>query len=249
MTLQEWKSTPSAPLEKTLLEALDAPRITLTAYASRNELLQDPDLWTEVGYQKTKEGVWQVSCFCPMPGVKADMIRWWFWWHPRADLRYEAWYPEMHHAISYRKKDAGYFLAHAQPSFRDNVQYPTETIGQKTMECTLSFVTPEEMGFQRDLLRKSGVSAAVCAHVGMARGLVMHTEMTHLFLEWEDGLFMVSRFWLGQRLPNRFLREKIITRDTARGMCEHCLVEYRNLAVRLPDLYRTYGPEAEGSRG
>ena len=33
----------------------------------------------------------------------------------------------------------------------------------------------------------------------------------------------------------------MITEDTARGMCEHRLVEYRNLEVRLPDPCGTYG--------
>ncbi len=41
-----------------------------------------------------------------------------------------------------------------------------------TMECILSFVIPQEPGFSPELLKKAGVSTAVCAHVGMARGLV-----------------------------------------------------------------------------
>lgn len=51
------------------------------------------------------------------------------------------------------------------------------------MECILSFVTLQEPGFSPELLKKAGVSTAVCAHVGMARGLVMHTEMAHLLFQ------------------------------------------------------------------
>ena len=42
---------------------------------------------------------------CPLPGVTAEMVQWWFWWHCQEDLRYQVWYPGDHIRISYRKKD------------------------------------------------------------------------------------------------------------------------------------------------
>lgn len=75
------------------------------------------------------------------------------------------------------------------------------------MGCILSFVTPQEPGFSPELLKKAGVSTAVCAHVGMARGLVMHTEMAHLLFQRKDGLFMVLPFLAG-RAPSEAASEK-----------------------------------------
>ena len=82
-----------------------------------------------------------------------------------------------------------------------------KTIGSSTMECILSFVTPQEPGFSPELLKKSGVSTAVCAHVGMARGILMHMEMAHLLFQRKDGLFMVLPFLAG-RAPSEAASEK-----------------------------------------
>lgn len=56
----------------------------------------------------------------------------------------------------------------------------------------------------------------------------------------ENGLFMISRFWLGKTMKNPLLRKLIITEDMARSMAEHCCVEYRNLQAILPVLYAEY---------
>ena len=71
-------------------------------------------------------------------------------------------------------------------------------------------------------------------------GLVNHTEMAHIFKQTEDGLFLISRFWLGATLKNPLLRKEILTDGTAKGMAAHCCVEYRNLAQILPELYRLF---------
>lgn len=242
MTLQEWIKKPSVTLSQELTDALSPPNITLTPFEQKNQILTDEKLQKEVGYKKDENGIWQVSCWCEMPNVTAQMINWWFWWHPKADERYQAWYPEMHRKIHYRKSDSAYFNQKNIPSFKDNVQYPTETIGNQTTECVLKFVSPEEDGFDSALLKEKNVSAVVCAHVGTMKGLVMHTEMTHICFQKDDGLFMVNRFWLGKLLGSKLLRSKMITEDVARGMCEHCLVEYRNMAERLSELYKEFGP-------
>jgi hypothetical protein len=242
MTLQDWKEKPSVTLSADLEEALEHPAITLTSFKDKNFILTDESLQKEVGYAQTDDGIWQVSCFCQMPGVTVGMIDWWFWWHPKADIRYQLWYPEMHKNIHYRKSDEPYFRQKTMPDFQDNIQYPTETIGSSTMECVLKFISPEEDGFNADLMKENHAAVIVCAHVGMMKGLVMHTEMTHICFQRENGLFMVNRFWMGQLIRSERMRRKMITRETARGMCEHCLIEYRNMAERLPELYKEYGP-------
>ena len=92
-------------------------------------------------------------------------------------------------------------------------------------------------------MRENGFPLIVCGHVGAVYGLVSHTEMAHLFRQTDDGLMLISRFWLGQTLKLPPLRRAMLTDATARGMAAHCCVEYRNLARILPELYREYGPE------
>ena len=75
---------------------------------------------------------------------------------------------------------------------------------------------------------------------GWQGGLSCTRRWRIFFSSERTGSLWSSRFWLGERLP-RLLRKKMITEDTARGMCEHRLVEYRSLEVRLPDPCGTYG--------
>ena len=69
------------------------------------------------------------------------------------------------------------------------------------------------------------------------RSFVKHTEMAHIFKQTDDGLFLISRFWMGQLLWPKILRKIIINDKLAKGMTEHCHQEYRNLAAMLPELY------------
>lgn len=64
----------------------------------------------------------------------------------------------------------------------------------------------------------------------------MNTEMAHILKQTEDGLFMISRFWLGKTV-NPLLRKIIINDGMAKAMAEHCCVKFRNLLEILPILY------------
>ena len=236
-TLQK-KKLPEIPDE--IRHRIDASEITLTPVSEVNELLIREDLQKEAGYRKMEKGIWQVSMYCPMPGITPEMIQWWFWWHPQADERYQVWYPGAHHGIGYANKDREYFQTEQCPPFQNNIQYPVETIGGSKMPLQIRFVTPEEFGFSRELMEENDIPIIVCGHVGI-KGLVMHTEMAHVFRKTEDGLYMFSRFWMGELLHSRLIRSMAITEATALGMTEHCCVEYRNLVRILPELYRKYG--------
>lgn len=71
--------------------------------------------------------------------------------------------------------------------------------------------------------------------------LIMHTEMSHICFQKSDGLFLVSRFWLGNLVKNKTIKKKLFTETTAYAMAVHCCREYRNLAKILPDLFEQYG--------
>lgn len=185
----------------------------------------------------------QVSMTCPMPGITKEMIDWWFWWHVQENERYQLWVPGEHYKIGYAKKDASYFNSKIQPAFQENIQYPVERIGKQKMPLIIEFVTPESFGFSKDQMEQNDVATIICGHVGIFKGLVSHTEMAHIFFRRDNGLFLVSRFWIGKRLKNPLLRKMILTSETARGMAEHCCVEYRNLANKLPLIYKEWKGE------
>ena len=237
MDLRDLMSKPLPQMPPEIVSALENNEITGTPHEEKNSILSDADLQREVGYKRTDDGTYLVSMICPMPNITPEMIEWWFWWHPQADERYQSWFPNEHCGISYAKRDNDYFKQNTQPEFRRNTQYPTERIGGIKMPLRIDFVSPEEFGFSRDTMVKNDIPLIVCGHVGAFKGLIWHTEMAHIFKKTDDGLLLISRFWIGQTLKNPILRKLILTDNTAKGMAEHCCIEYRNLVEILPALY------------
>ena len=231
------KPLPAIPAK--IQEKLERPNITLTEFENRNDVLTDPALQQEVGFRQFPDGSWQVSMVCPMPGITKEMIDWWFWWHCQDNLRYQVWFPGDHISIKYSRKDRAYFEQEAQPAFQPNSQFPVEKIGGMKGEIRIDFVTPEQFGFIAEAMEQGNIATIVCGHVSAFGGLIPHTEMAHIYKQTEEGLFLFSRFWLGKTM-NPLLRKFLMTGKMARGMAEHCCIEYRNLAQILPELYRKY---------
>lgn len=233
------KQLPQIPTE--ISELLRKNEITGTPFECKNDILSNEILQKEVGYKKLADGTYLVSMVCPMPNVTAEMIRWWFWWHPQADIRYQVWFPEEHISISYDRKDKAYFEQDSLPPFQPNSQYPVERIGEgvKAPLC-IDFVSPQAFGFSEEEIKQNNIPLIVCGHVGVLKGIVKHTEMAHIFKQTENGLFMISRFWMGETLQSSLLRKLIITDKMATEMAKHCCIEYRNLCEILPSLYAKY---------
>ena len=233
------KQLPTIPFE--IQEKISTPNpITLTPFHDKDAILCDPQLHSEAGFSRFPDGSYLVSMYCPMPGITPEMINWWFWWHPQADERYQVWFPGEHYGISFDQKNRDYFSQSSVPAFQPNTHYPTERISGARMPLRIDFVTPEQFGFSKKDMEENQISLIVCGHVGALKGLIWHTEMAHIFKQTEDGLFLFSRFWIGKTLKNPLLRKAILTEETARGMAEHCCVEYRNLAEILPILYAKF---------
>ncbi len=232
------KPLPQMPPE--IESALNNNKITATPYEAKNDILLDVDLQSEVGYKRMDDGSYLVSMICPMPNITPEMIDWWFWWHAQDSLRYQVWFPKEHISIKYHKKDKDFFERPALPNFKPNTQLPVERIGGMKMPLRIDFVTPEEFGFSRKTMKDNNIPKIVCGHVSALNGLVKHTEMAHIYKQTEDGLFMISRFWLGKTMKSPLLQKLVITEKMARGMAEHCCIEYRNLCEILPLLYAEY---------
>lgn len=208
----------------------------ISEFEDKNEILINKEIQQDMGYVRMDNGDYLVAMTCPMPGITKEMIDWWFWWHPQDSQRYQMWYPGEHFAISYAKKDKDYFTSPFK-GFKPNTQYPVERIGTMKMPLRIDFITPQDFGFSAELMKQNHVETIVSGHVGAYKGLIQHTEMAHIFFKSDDGLFLVSCFWIGKRLHNPLIRHFILTDNTAQGMATHCYHEYRNLAKILPDLY------------
>ena len=238
MDLRDALKRPLPEIPPVIRAALEAPGgVTLTPFAQKNDILTKTDLQREVGFARFENGSYLVSMTCPMPGVSPEMVRWWFWWHAQRSLRYRVWFPGEHYGISTARKNRAYFAAPALPEFQPNTHYPIERIGKLILPLKIAFVSPEDFGFSPGLMRENGIPLIVCGHVGAVYGMVEHTEMAHIFKRTDEGLTLISRFWLGQTLKNPLLRKAMLTDATARGMAAHCCVEYRSLAGILPELY------------
>ncbi len=237
--MRELLNKPLPVMPEDICKKLECSNITYTSLKNCNHILEREDLQQEVGYSKFEDGSWMVSMICPMPGITADMIRWWFWWHCQDNLRYQVWFPGEHISIKYHKKDCAYFEQQNIPTFQPNSQCPVEKIGGTKMPLQIDFITPEQFGFDRQIMKQNNIPVIVCGHVSVFGGLIPHTEMAHIYKHTEDGLFLISRFWLGKTM-NPLLRKLIMTEKMARGMAEHCCIEYRNLCEILPMLYEKY---------
>ncbi len=240
MEIKDLMKKPLPQIPSEIAEALTKKEITATPFEMKNEVLSDKELQREVGYVKMSDGTYLVSMICPMPGITAEMVDWWFWWHPQANERYQVWFPGEHYAVGYSKKQKEYFSQISCPPFQNNTQYPVEKIGSAKLPLRIDFITPEEFGFSKKVMDENSICRIVCGHVGAFNNLVRHTEMAHIFKETENGLFMFSRFWLGKTMKSSLLKKLIINEAMAKDMAEHCCKEYRNLCEILPLLYEKY---------
>ncbi len=238
MNRKELMEKPLPQIPQEIADALCKNQITRTSFHEKNDILAKESLQREAGYRKMEDGSYLVSMYCPMPNITPEMIAWWFWWHPQENERYRVWFPGAHFSNGYPKKQSAYFACEACPEFQNNTQYPNEKIGDSKMPLRIDFVTPEEFGFSKAVMEENNIPMIVCGHVGAFRGLVWHTEMAHIFKQTDEGLFLISRFWMGKTLKNPLLRKAILTDSLAKGMAEHCCIEYRNLFEILPILYK-----------
>ena len=237
--MAELRNKPLPEIPDDIRNKLDRPAITSTYLNNCDVILQSDALQQEVGFSRFPDGSWLISMACPMPGITKEMIDWWFWWHCQENLRYQVWFPGNHISIKYHKKDKTYFEQPTMPDFQPNSQCPIEKIGGTTMPLRIDFITPEQFGFTREAMERGNIATIVCGRVSAFNGLIPHTEMAHIYKQTEDGLFLISRFWLGKTM-NPLLRKIVMTKSIARGMAEHCCVEYRNLVEILPGLYAKY---------
>lgn len=238
VNIQKYIDEPNCTVPRDIEAKLEkSGGITKTLFQDKNSVLTEKKLHLECGYTLIKDDYYLVSMYTPMPNVTKEMVEWWFWWHTQSSERYRAWYPKEHVSTSFAKKDKEYFAHKTTPPFQSNTQYPVEKIGKLFAPLSINFVSPEDFGFDKKIMEQNNVETIVCGHVGAFKGLIPNTEMSHIFFKDEDGLLLVSRFWLGKCVKNKVVKKIFVTEQQAKDMAYHCCVEYRNFANKIPKMY------------
>lgn len=256
--LDAYLERPPAPPDPALLAAIAAGPADAAAalpLAAIDRLLDPAPLPLESGWCRLPGGVRFVAARTPMPGVSAEMVDWWFDWHPRESLRYRVWHPGAHLDNALEAPERPGAKAHWGA-----VHHPVEDVGTGTVRARIAFVAPSELGFASDALEDPAVGTIVCGWVGDDRLRLRHSAMAHVFLRDRDGLVLRSHFWLGAAirpylpsplagpaaaLLNRAaVRDRALPRDLAPALARHCAEEYANLAALLPELHARFGTAA-----
>jgi hypothetical protein len=249
----ERELTPPDPGQLAALEASPIDPAAVLALADVERLLDPAPVPVETGWCLLGDGVAYVAAATAMPGVNAEMVDWWFDWHPRDPLRYRIWHPLAHRSNSLEEPR----VKGAKPHW-GAVHHPVEDVGTGVVHARICFRDPSELGLSAQALARPEVATVLAAYVGDDRMHMRHSVMFHVFLHEPGGLLLRSRFWLGaairpfgpagalgEPLLNRPpMRRRMLPASVPRALARHCLEEYANLAALLPEIYARFGPQS-----
>jgi len=221
------------------------------AIGNINELLTPGYLEVETGYCVLPNGAGYVAVHTTMPGVSAEMIDWWPAWYGMEDLRYKLWWPKAHYGVSISDEDRRKKMDPNLPvcaKYQGITHHVVEDIGSKPADIWLSFLTPEDFGFDLRRYHAPDVATAVCFNIAMApigapegtpKGRVAGV---HFIRDITGGIEYRSRFWMGYNLVDRVPRLMLppggsFPEAAVAGLFIHCIEEFGNLRSFLPQLY------------
>lgn len=218
-----------------------------------DQLLSPGYLPLETGYTRLKSGQLFVATLTQLPGVKADMIDWWFGWHSMETQRYKLWHPRAHLAVRSEKMNGDDPELSDREKYLDNPNYVSEYMGPEASDIIITFCQPSQF-FDADRFRESNTGTAICGNIGYQNLPARFGRLIHLIRETAEGCEMRSRFWLGNigsesALVKRLLRrtigsstalKRILPMTTGRDLAVHCAAEMNHLGSFLPQLYRDY---------
>ncbi|QCX33301.1 hydrolase [Caloramator sp. E03] len=214
-----------------------------------NKLLDPGYHEVETGYCILPNGAGYVAVNNKFPGVTVDMINWWFAWHALEDMRYMLWFRKGHFGIEISEEDRRIILDPNTPmvkKFQGRTHYVVEDTGGGVEDIQISFLSPEELGFDMDRFKPPAVGTVIAANgVSQPRagGPKAPAIMLHFVREIPGGVEFRSRFWMGYHIidkrPVKLIPDGIsIPIQAPMGLAFHNVEEYSNLAVILPRLYK-----------
>ena len=198
---------------------------------------------TEV--RRLPDASYLVAVRTPMPGVKADMVRWWFADFLNTTEHYSWWHPEDHVWMDWENKKPGEVIGSSH--------LVHEYIGSELSKLRIQFIDSSEFfGFNPN----DEDTFVICARVGLLEQEINTAKMCHVVRNTQTGAEMRSRFWLGhvaKRDGNETIRSfegfvgnmalvrlfLIKQQVDPEDLKRHAIEEMTYLAELLPSLYES----------
>jgi hypothetical protein len=254
-------SAPQAPHHAELLADLKPLDPTMAGrIQDANDMLDPGYLPGENGYCVMPDGSGYVALLHKMSGATPEMFDWWFAWHGLEDLRYKIWFPEYHIAAQVDDDARATILDPATPlplKFQGITHHVVEDIGGGVLNAVdISFLTPEDFGFDMNRFRPPNAEALAAANVlakpvgAPADEPALPVAFVHLVRNIPGGIEVRNRFWIGYQivdkkpvlmLPPGFS----IPEEAAQGLFLHDVQEFANLAAILPQLFAEHDGRVE----
>jgi phloretin hydrolase len=209
----------------------------------------------ETGWCVLPNGAGYIANSILYPGSTAEMVDWWFAWHPLEDLRYRIWYPPQHAGIMLSPIDRARILDPSVPLKEKNwgvTHYVTENCDCGYENIDINFRNPADLGF--DMAKFAEVAATFAGGMGWAvvvqkcdDSITAPALMCHMFYNEPGGLRHRTRFWMGYRLneqnkPELCLPPHVSVPEAAvQGLARHNVKEYTRWREFLPRIYKELG--------
>lgn len=222
---------------------------------NRSDLLNPGNLDIETGWCILKNGGGFIANKIVYPNITAEMIDWWFAWHPLEDLRYRIWYPPQHGGLTVSPENRKRLLDDRIPYSERNwgvVHHVTEDTNTGMDNIDIHFMSPKDFGFDMTRWKKPNV-ATFAGGIGW-RVAVNKTDesitapaiMCHFFRETKEGLEHRTRFWLGYRFVDGQTELSLppgvsVPAAEVQGLARHNICEYTRFRDFLPKIYAELG--------
>ena len=224
-----------------------------------NDLLNPGNLDVEIGWCNLPSGAGFIANRMIYPDITAEMIDWWFAWHPLEDLRYRIWYPPQHGGIMLSPEGRKRLLDPSIPMAERNwgvVHHVTENCDCGMENIDIQFLSPKDFGFDMSRWKEPCVSA-FAGGFGWAvsvnktdDSITAPALMCHIFRKHPQGLEHRTRFWMGYRMssgkPELSLPPGVAVPVAAiRGLARHNVKEFTRFKHFLPRIYAEFGGKME----
>ena len=214
-----------------------------TSIDAETALIKETESY-ETEVRRLPDASYLVAVRTPMPGVKAEMVRWWFADFLNTTEHYSWWHPEDHVWMDWENKKPGEVIGSSH--------LVHEYIGNELSKLRIQFIDSSEFfGFNPN----DEDTFVICARVGLLEQEINTAKMCHVVRNTQTGAEMRSRFWLGHvakrdgnetirsfegfvgnmALVRMFLiKQQVDPEDLKR----HAIEEMTYLAELLPSLYK-----------
>ena len=198
----------------------------------------------ETGTERQANGVYRVRALTRMPGVKAEMVRWWFADYMQTTEHYVRWHPKAHVWMDWENKRPGEIIGASHLVHEYLGDDPT------LHKLRIQFVEPTD--YLPQWTDGEG-RTAICARAGALDEPMNFTTMCHIVRDTEFGAEMRSVFWMGHvskregnenvasiegLVGNTWLARSILLDEAfAQNLLTHAVEEMGILADFLPELY------------